>query len=159
MALEAKGIPDDSSVVIPRLVCRDPASEKDFCIRTFGATDLGGRPGPEGKLAHALMAIGPAMIMIEREWPNLPSRAPQLDGSSAVIIFVYVDDVDQTVERAIASGAQLLIPAKDQFWGDRTAWIMDPSGHVWTIATRIEELAERERAERWSQILSERRNS
>ena len=100
------------------------------------------------------MTIGPAMIMIESEWPTLTSRAPNPDGSSPVVIFVYVEDVDRTVERAIAAGAQVLIPAQDQFWGDRIAWIMDPSGHVWTIATRIEETSEQERSDRWSSLSS-----
>lgn len=153
MAAKVKGIPDDSSVVIPRLVCRDPVSTIDFCAGAFDAVELGRRPGPDGTAAHALMAIGPAMIMIEAEWPTLPSRAPALDGSSPVVIFVYVEDVDQTVERAVARGAQVLIPAQDQFWGDRIAWIMDPSGHVWTIATRIEETTGQQRKDRWSSIL------
>jgi PhnB protein len=96
------------------------------------------------------------MIMVEREWPTLPSRAPSLDGSSPVVIFVYVEDVDHTVERALGGGAQLLVPAQDQFWGDRTAWIMDPAGHVWTVATRIEETTEQEREARWSDITTDR---
>ncbi len=155
MTGKVKGIPEDSSVVIPRLVCRDPAAAIDFCVRTFNAVELGRRPGPDGTVAHALMTIGPAMIMIEGEWPTLTSRAPKLDGSSPVVMFVYVEDVDQTVERAIAGGAQVLIPAQNQFWGDRTAGVMDPSGHVWTIATRIEETSEQERKARWSSILTD----
>ncbi len=149
-----KGVPVGASVIIPRLVCRDPAAEIDFCASTFHAVEGVRRPGPDGTVAHALMTIGPAMIMIEREWPVLPSRAPARDGSSPVVIYVYVEDVDKTVERARAAGAQVLIPPKDQFWGDRTAWITDPSGHVWTIATRIEETAEQERKDRWSAILA-----
>ena len=155
MAATVKGVPDNSSVVIPRLVCRDPASAIDFCVSTFGAVELGRRPGPDGTVAHALMTIGPAMIMIEAEWPTLPGRAPTADGSSPVVIFVYVQDVDQTVERAVARGAQVLMPAQNQFWGDRIAWIMDPSGHVWTVATRIEETTAEERADRWSTILAD----
>jgi PhnB protein len=81
------------------------------------------------------------MIMIEAEWPTLTSRAPKRDGSSPVVIFVYVEDVDRTVERAIMNGAQILVPLQNQFWGDRTAWIMDPAGHVWTVASRIEDAA------------------
>ena len=105
------------------------------------------------------MTIGPAMIMIEGEWPTLPSRAPSADGSSPVVIFVYVPDVDKTVERAIAAGAQVLVPLQDQFWGDRIAWIMDPSGHVWTIATRIEETTAQERTDRWSAALANKENA
>lgn len=154
MANKAKGIPDGSSVVIPRLFCRDPASAIDFCASTFGAIELSRRPGPDGKVAHALMTIGPAMIMIEGEWPTLKSRAPKPDGSSPVVVFVYVEDVDRTVERAVAAGARVLIPIQNQFWGDRIGWIMDPSGHVWTIATRIEETTEDKRKDRWSSILT-----
>ena len=152
-----KGIPENSSVVIPRLVCRDVAAAVEFYKDALGATDLGGRPGPDGKAAHALMTIGPAMIMVEAEWPNLTSRAPALDGSSPVVIFVYVEDVDATIGRAVALGATLLIPAQNQFWGDRSGWIMDPSGHVWTIATRIEETSEEQRQDRWSKILSDKK--
>jgi len=154
MAGSVKGIPDDSSVVIPRLFCRDVAAAIDFCTNTFGAVELNRRPGPDGKAAHALMTIGPAMIMIEAEWPSLASRAPTPDGSSPVAIFVYVEDVDRTMERAVAAGAKVLIPPANQFWGDRVGWIMDPSGHVWTVATRIEEPSEDQRRERWSNILS-----
>jgi PhnB protein len=149
------GIPDGASVVIPRLVCRDPAAEVDFCASTFDAVERVRRPGPDGTVAHALMTIGPAMIMIESEWPTLTSRAPAPDGSSPVVMYVYVEDVDQTVDRAIAGGARVLLPVQNQFWGDRTACIIDPSGHVWTIATRIEETSEQERRDRWSSILTD----
>ena len=155
MAGVVKGVPDNSSVIMPRLVCRDVAAEIEFCVNTFEAVELGRRPGPDGRAAHALLTIGPAMIMIETEWPNLTSRAPTPDGSSPVLIFVYVKDVDATVQRAVAGGAKVLVPVQDQFWGDRSGWIMDPSGHVWTVATRIEETSEEERQERWSSISSQ----
>ena len=156
MASKVKGIPDNSSVVIPRLVCRAVAAAIGFCVDVFEAAELSRRPGPDGNAAHALLTIGPAMIMIETEWPTLPSRAPVLDGTSPVLIFVYVEDVDKTVERAVARGAKVLVPVQDQFWGDRIGWVMDPSGHVWTIATRIEETSAEERDQRWARIASQR---
>ncbi len=154
MTSTAKPIPDGASVVIPRLFCRDVAAAIDFCKNTFGAVERVRRPGPDGTAAHALMTIGPAMIMIEAEWPGMASRAPKPDGSSPVVIFVYVEDVDKTVERAVAGGAKVLIPVANQFWGDRIGWVMDPSGHVWTIATRVEETSEDQRRERWTDIQS-----
>src|SRR5882672_645332 len=110
MSGKVKGIPQGASVVIPRLVCLDPVAEINFCASTFNALEGVRRPGPDGKVAHALMTIGPAMIMIEAEWPTLPIRAPKPDGSSPVVMFVYVEDVDQTVKRAISGGAKVLIP-------------------------------------------------
>ncbi|HXU36015.1 MAG TPA: VOC family protein [Blastocatellia bacterium] len=148
-----KPIPDNSSAVIPMLVCRDVSAEIDFCKTTFGAVEVGRRPGPDGNVAHALLTISGEMIIIEAEWPTLASRAPQQDASSPVVMFVYVEDVDKTVERAVAAGATILLPVKNQFWGDRTGRIMDPSGHVWTISSRVEETMEEERAERWSDIV------
>jgi PhnB protein len=152
---DVKPIPDTSSSMIPMLVCRDPGAEIDFCKTTFGAMELGSRPGPDGKVAHALLTIGGAMIIIEGEWPTLASSAPQPDGSSPVVVFVYVEDVDAVVERAVAAGAKILLEVKDQFWGDRTGRIIDPSGHVWTVATRIEETSAAEREERWADIVKD----
>ena len=150
---KVKPIPDGSSVVMPMLVCRDPSAEIDFCKTTFGAEELGRRPGPDGTVAHALLSISGEMIIIEAEWPTLASRAPEADGSSPVVIFVYVEDVDKAIGRAVAAGARILLPAKDQFWGDRTGRIVDPSGHVWTVSTRIEETSSSEREERWSNLV------
>jgi len=149
-----KPIPDNSSVVIPMLVCRDVSAELGFCKTTFEAVELGSRPGPDGTVVHALLTIGGAMIIIEAEWPTLASRAPQPDGSSPVVIFVYVENVDKAMERAVAAGAKVLLPVKNQFWGDRTGRIIDPAGHVWTISTRIEETSSEERDERWSSIVT-----
>lgn len=156
MAEKRNRLPENTSLIMPRLVCRDAADEMDFCIQTFEAVELNRRPGPDGKLVHGLLKIGPEMIMIEGEWPSLPGRAPTTDGSSPVPIFIYVPDVDQTVERAVASGAKILVPLEDQFWGDRLAWFMDPAGHVWTVASRIEDTTAEERTARWDNILAEK---
>jgi pimeloyl-ACP methyl ester carboxylesterase len=99
------------------------------------------------------MRINDAFLVVQAEFPDVVgSRAPGPDGSSPVVIFVYVSDVDQAVERAVAVGARILIAAQNQFLGDRTARIVDPSGHVWTVASRIEETTEEQRAKRWSDI-------
>lgn len=159
MAGSRKGIPENSSPIIPRLFCSDPDAAVDFYMQALGAEDLGRRPGPNGRTAHALLLLSGGMIMVEAEWPGVPSCAPNPDGSSPVVIFAYVADVDATVTRASTRGARVLVAAANQFWGDRTAWIVDPFGHVWTIASRIEETTEDQRQERWSQIVSQQKSS
>jgi len=149
---KVKTIPSGVPAVMPMLVCRDVAAEIDFCRVTFEAVELVQRLGPDGKIAHAALTISGAMIMLEAEWPSLASRAPQLDATSPVVIYAYVADVDTVIERAVAAGAKILLPVQDQFWGDRTARIIDPSGHVWTVSTRIEETSFAEREKRWSTI-------
>src|SRR5688500_18631786 len=150
-------LPQNTSIIIPRLVCRDPAAEVEFCVRAFDAVEINKRPGPEGTLAHALLKIGPEMIMIESEWPSLPSKAPAMDATSPVVIFIYVTAGDLAVERATGGGATVRAPVENQFWDGRIAGLMGPSGHVWTVATRIEETTAEERTNRWDKILGEQR--
>jgi PhnB protein len=124
----------------------------EFCTTALGAVELNRRADNDGRVLHGLLTIGPAMLMIEGESASLTSRPPSLDGSSPVVLYVYVEDVDKTVERAVAAGAKVLYPVQNQFWGDRIGWVMDPAGHVWTVATRIEETTARERSDRWEAI-------
>jgi PhnB protein len=148
-----KSIPEGVQAVFPMLVCRSPEAEMDFCAAAFGAVEQVRRPGPDGRPIHIAMRINGAFLVIQAEFPDVvASRVPKSDGSSPVVIFVYVADVDQAVERAVHMGAKVLLPAQNQFWGDRTARILDPSGHVWTVASRIEETNEEQRAKRWSDI-------
>ena len=156
MANAPSPVPATSSQLIPMLVCRDVGAELEFCRTVFDAVEVSRRPGADGAVVHALIKIGEAMVIIEGEWPTLTSRAPQKDGSSPVVIFVYVTDVDAVTERAGNAGATILAFPQNQFWGDRTARILDPAGHVWLVATRIEETSESERAARWSDILEEK---
>lgn len=108
------------------------------------------RPGPDGKVAHAAMSISGVTTMLECKWDGLDSRPPKKDGSSSELIYVYVD---AALERVTSCGAKVLLPAKDQFWSDRMARIMDAQGHVWTLSSRIEETTLNERKERWLKLL------
>jgi PhnB protein len=151
--MTTKAVPEGVQAVFPMLICKSPEAEMNFCAAAFGAVEQVRRPGPDGSPIHIAMRINDAFLVVQSEFPDeVASRAPRADGSSPVVMFVYVVDVDQAVERALAMGARVLIPAQNQFWGDRTARIIDPSGHVWTVASRIEETSEKQRAKRWSDI-------
>jgi PhnB protein len=125
--------------VVPMLVCLDPAAEIEFCKAAFGAVELSLRSEENGAVVHATLGIGEILVMLHGETEHLASRAPQQDGSSPVVIYLYLEDVDTVIERALAAGARVLTPLADQFWGDRMARIVDPAGHVWNVASRVEE--------------------
>ena len=129
--------PETSSArfAIPMLVCSDAASEIEFCQSAFGARELARRVAPDGKVIHATLQVGNAIVMIHGEFPHLASRAPEADGSSPVVIYLYVANADAVVDRAVANGAKILQPLANQSWGDRVGRIIDPAGHVWNIAT------------------------
>jgi PhnB protein len=123
--------------VIPMLVCADAAAEIAFCAAAFGAVELSRRTDGDGSVTHATLGIGELLIMVHGETPHLASRAPLPDGSSPVVIYLYLEDVDAVVERAVAAGATVLTPIADQFWGDRMGRIVDPAGHLWNVASRV----------------------
>ena len=118
------------------LVCADAAAEIEFCKAAFGAVELSRGADEDGSVTHATLGIGELLIMVHGETRHLASRPPLPDGSSPVVIYLYLEDVDVVVARAVAAGARILTPLADQFWGDRMARIVDPAGHVWNVASR-----------------------
>ena len=124
-------------MLIPMLVCSDAAAEIEFCRSAFESRELSRRTGSNGEVVHATLQIGGDMLMIHGEYAHLGSRAPTRDGSSAVVIYLYIDNVDLVITRAVRAGATVLLAAADQAWGDRVGRIMDPAGHVWNVATHL----------------------
>ena len=124
-------------MLIPMLICVDAASEIDFCRNAFDAKELSRRTGQDGKVVHATLQIGQTMLMVHGEYSHLGSRAPKSDGSSPVVIYLYVEDADATIKRALDAGAKTLLPTENQAWGDRVGRIVDSAGHVWNVAARL----------------------
>jgi PhnB protein len=122
--------------VVPMLICRDGAAEIDFCARAFGAVELSRRSAPDGTVMHATLWVANALLMVHGEVASFPSLAPAADGSSPVVIYLYVEDADRILERAVSAGARLTLPPMDAPWGDRVGRIVDPAGHVWNVASR-----------------------
>jgi PhnB protein len=61
---------------------------------------------------------------------------------------MYVEDVDAAFKRAIDAGATSSMDVEDMFWGDRFGTVTDPFGHVWSIATHVEDVSPEEIEER-----------
>jgi PhnB protein len=127
-----------TALVIPMLICLDAASEIEFCRLAFDAQELSRRSGKDGTVVHATLQVGRTMFMVHGEYPHLESRAPKRDGSSSVVIYIYVDNVDEVIDRAVGAGAVVLLAAANQPWGDRVGRIMDSAGHVWNVAAHID---------------------
>ena len=139
MASRVKEIPKGFHAVTPYLTVTDSARAIDFYKRAFGAEELLRVDGPDGKVAHAEIKIGDSIIMLSDEMQGW-SRSPQSLGGTAVNIFLYVKDVDEVFNRAVAEGAKVGMPVSDMFWGDRYGQVTDPFGHSWSIATHKEDL-------------------
>jgi PhnB protein len=102
--------------------------------------------GPDGKVMHAELQIGDSRIFIGDEYPGM-SQAPDSQtpaGAKGFGIFVYTEDVDSVVQRAIDAGARMDMPVQIMFWGDRYGKFTDPFGHSWAVATHVEDVAPEE---------------
>lgn len=97
--------------------------------------------GPNNTVMHAELQIGDSVVMLADEAPEMGCKSPESAGGSAVAILIYVPDVDGCVAKAAAAGAKVLKPVQNQFYGDRSGTIVDPFGHIWTVATHIEDVS------------------
>jgi PhnB protein len=146
MAATVKKIPAGYHSATPYLVVSDAVRAIDFYKQAFGATELVRMGGPNGTIGHAELKIGDSIIMLSDEM--MGNRSPQTLGGSPVSIFLYVEDADSVFSQALKAGAKSDAPPTDMFWGDRFGKLTDPSGHLWAIATHIEDVAPEEMKKR-----------
>jgi PhnB protein len=138
--MATKAIPDGYTTATPYLIIKGAAEAIDFYKRAFGATELMRMADPQGRVGHAEIRIGDSVIMLADEHPAMGYRSPRSLGGSSVSILLYLENVDTVFERALKAGARAQRPVADQFYGDRSGTLEDPFGHVWTIATHVEDV-------------------
>lgn len=146
--------PSGPARLIPYLVVRDASRAIDFYTRIWGAIETIRLDLPGGNIAHAELDIAGARVAIADEYPELDVLGPATRGGTTVSLILYVDDVDSAVERALAAGATLERPISNEFHGDRMAWVRDPFGHRWALATRIEEVSVDEMKRRFAAMMA-----
>jgi len=139
-----KPIPDGYRTATPYLIVKGAAEAIEFYKRAFGATEMLRMADPQGKVGHAEIKIGDSVIMLADEHPAMGYRGPHSIGGSSVSILLYLEDVDAVFERAVKAGAKAQRPVMNQFYGDRSGTLEDPFGHVWTVATHVEDVAPEE---------------
>ena len=138
--MAVKPIPDGYHSVTPYLVVQGAARAIEFYRQAFGATELFRIDAPGGKVGHAEIRIGDSPVMLADEFPDMGANSPAAFGGTPVSLMIYVPDVDARFAAAVAAGATVQRPLKDQFYGDRSGTVIDPFGHVWTIATHVEDV-------------------
>lgn len=150
-------IPERYRRVTPALMVDGGEKALEFYAEVFGATERMRFAGPGGTIAHAEIEIGDSVIIVEDASPYMGTEAPPPDGlkGTPAFLFVYVEDVDATIDKAVELGATLKRPARDQFYGDRDGFIVDPFGHGWTIASHVEDVPPEEMMRRMAELQQE----
>jgi len=139
-----KPIPDGYRNLTPYLIVVGAALAADFYKNVFGAIERMRLGAPEGKIGHAELTIGDSVVMLADEHTAMGALGPRSIGGSPVTLHLYVADVDAVVAKAVAAGAILKHPVENQFYGDRAGRIEDPFGHIWHIATHVEDISHEE---------------
>jgi PhnB protein len=143
-----KPIPEGYHSVTPYLYIKGAAGAIDYYKNVFGAKEHVSMPGPNGRIMHAELQIGDSMIMLADENLQIDAKSPATLGGVASSLLLYVENVDAVTQKAVAAGAKLVRPVQDQFYGDRSGTISDPFGHLWSIATHIEDVSPKEMKKR-----------
>ena len=87
------------------------------------------------RLLHSRLLINGGLVMLSDEFPEYGDEADIVPRGLA--LHLQVDDADEWWNRALTAGAVPLMPLADQFRGDRYGRVMDPFGHIWSIAAPI----------------------
>jgi PhnB protein len=144
---------DDFHTITPQLTVRGVPDAITFYRRAFGAAELYRNLAPDGKsVMHAELVLGDSRFFLHDEFPEHGETFPLGRQPTGVTLHLYVDDVDLIFQTAVEAGATVTMPVQDCFWGDRYGILIDPFGHRWSIATRIEDLSPRQIQQRASEF-------
>jgi PhnB protein len=146
--MAVKPIPEGYNTISPYLAVDDAEKAIEYYKNAFGAEETVRMNGPDGRIGHAELKIGDSHVMLSDPFPQSSTTPPTELGGTSGSIFMYVEDVDAVVQKAVAAGATVTMEVEDQFWGDRFGSITDPFGHAWSIATHVEDLSPEEIEER-----------
>ena len=152
--MAVKPIPEGYHTVTPYLAVDDAAEAIEYYKKAFGAKERVRMEAPGGKIGHAELEIGDSLVMLSDSFPQATTRPPKELGGTSASVFMYVEDVDAVVKRAVDAGAMVAMEVADQFWGDRFGSVKDPFGHLWSIATHVEDVPPEEMAERAKEAMA-----
>jgi uncharacterized glyoxalase superfamily protein PhnB len=134
--------------LVPYLCASDARAALDFYRAAFGAVEEMRVTGDDGRIGHMELVVGPVRLMLSDEYPEVGVVSPSTLGNTPAALHLDVEDVDAVYRAAVDAGATGLRPPEDQSHGNRTATLLDPSGHRWMLSQRIEELTLAEYAAR-----------
>lgn len=143
-------IPEGYHTATAYLIVKGASRAIEFYKKAFGAIELL-RMEDKGAVMHAEIKIGDSPIMLADEFPEMGFVGPETLGGTTVSLMLYVEDVDARFKQAIDAGGTELRPLENQFYGDRSGTLKDPFGHVWTIASHVEDVPAEEMKKRMAE--------
>ncbi|MDL9979018.1 VOC family protein [Microbacterium sp. ASV49] len=121
------------TTITPYLTVSDGPAALDFYRRAFGAEVIERYDDADGRLAHATLDVGGAILLVSGEYPELGAVSPTTLGGSTAAVVLAVVAPDATYAAAVDAGATADRPIEVDGSGARSGWIVDPFGHRWNI--------------------------
>ncbi len=122
-------IPPGFSTVTPYYFVDDAEAFIRFLIDGLGGEETGRSMRPDGCVANVQVVLGTSTVMVSEGSPAFPAMA----GS----YYLYVEDADASMRRAVAAGATQISNVGDMPYGDRQGGVRDARSNLWWISQRI----------------------
>ena len=151
--MNVKAIPDGYHSLTPYMGIDKAGEAIAFYKKAFGATQVMRLDMPDGRVGHAELRIGDSSLMLGTPCDQMALCNP--DEHTSIGLHLYVEDVDAQFQRAVDAGATVVSEPKDQFYGDRSASVKDPFGHLWFLATHEEDLTEEQIRQRAMELFKQ----
>jgi len=126
-----------SGFFAPQLFIKSGITDIGFYEKAFGAIELHRLTNDDGSIHVAELSIKGALFHLHEESVRSGEFDPDRMNGTTVVIGLFVPDVDEVMDKAIAAGAVVLSPARSYDYGYRQAKIKDPFGHVWMMEMKI----------------------
>jgi len=152
MSGKVKAIPEDYHTITPYLVVGGAEQAIEFYKKAFGAKERCRMPGEGNLISHCELMFGNSIVMLADGCGTMQTKNPLELKGTPVFIHLYVENVDAVFDIATKAGAKVILPLKDQLYGDRSCTLQDPFGHLWSISTRIENVSESEMITRMNEM-------
>jgi PhnB protein len=122
--------PSDYPSLSPYLVVKGAKELMDLLIQLFNGKELRRYGVPDGSIMHAEVLIDDSVLMLAESSDEYPPLTQ--------LLHVYVQDVDQTYEKAIQLGCESVqTPIEIPGDPDKRGAFKDFAGNIWYISTTM----------------------
>lgn len=122
-------VPEYFAVVTPYIFVDGAEEYVTFLEAAFGAIEIGRSVAPNGRIANCQLRFDTATIMVSEASKQFPA--------SSGAFYIYVEDADASMDRALNAGAEKIMATEDMPYGDRQGGVRDPAGNIWWVSQRL----------------------
>lgn len=122
-------IPPGFNTVTPYFFFKNASGFAEFLVKGLGGNEALRTLRPDGLIANVQVQIGSSTVMASEaggSYPAMPTAC-----------YLYVEDADKAMDKALAAGGTLEMAVADMPYGDRQGGIKDPYGNIWWLSQRV----------------------